>query len=78
MSQYKYITCRTLVNATGKEAGLIRAAVKNDSDLLEGEYACPECLHKGKVNQVFHRPLHIRCEKCSFVIRVSRLKGKVK
>jgi len=79
MGMFRYITNRTLPNKAGKEnAGRIRAFVKTGSNTLEGEYVCPECGNEGKINQVFRRPLSIRCEKCNLLMRMPKLKGKMK
>lgn len=79
MGMFKYITNRILPNKAGKEdAGRIKAFVRNGSDTLEGEYKCPECGNMGKVNQIFKKPINIRCEKCSFLMKMPKLKGKVK
>ena len=76
MSQFKYITNRTIPNKAGEERGKIKAVVKAGSDILEGEYICAECQFAGKVDQPFRRPLSVKCEKCGFLMRLPKLKGK--
>lgn len=78
MGMFKYVTNRTIANKAGEEKGKIKMMVKNESDTLEGEYLCAECGNKGKVNQFFKRPISVRCEKCNFLMRVPKLKGKKK
>lgn len=79
MGMFRYMTNRTLSNKAGKEdAGRMKAFVRNGSETLEGEYMCPECGNEGKISQVFKRPINIKCEKCGFLIRMSKLKGKRK
>ncbi len=76
MGNFRYITCRTVANRSGEEKGRVKAFVRNGSDNIEGEYKCPECENKGKINQIFKRPINIKCEKCGFLMRLPKLKGK--
>jgi ribosomal protein L37AE/L43A len=78
MGQFRYVTNRTIANKAGQESGRVRVMVKNGSDTAEGDYQCPECAYNGAVNQAFKRPLSVRCEKCGFLMRLPKLKGKVK
>ena len=79
MGMFRYVTNRALVNHAGREdAGRVKAFVRNGSEVLEGEYKCPECESEGKVSQVFRRPINIKCGKCGFLIRLPKLKGKIK
>ena len=78
MGNYRYVTCRTVANKAGELNGKIKAFVKTGSENLEGEYKCPECENEGKINQVFKRPISVRCEKCNFLMRMPKLKGKKK
>jgi ribosomal protein S27E len=79
MGIYKYVTNRTFTSKDGVEdAGKIKAFVKTDSDTLEGEYKCPECGNEGKINQIFKRPISVKCDKCGYTIKVPKLKGKKK
>lgn len=73
---YKYITNRTILNKAGEETGRIQAMVKEGSDNVEGKYICAECKHEGQINQPFKRPLSVKCEKCGFLMRLPKLKGK--
>ncbi len=75
---YRYITNRLLKNKNGQETDSIRARVKANSDRLEGFYKCPECGYQGKIDQIFKRPINIRCEKCGFLMRVPKLKDEIK
>lgn len=75
---YRYITNRPLNNKAGEPTGNIRARVKTDSDRLEGFYRCPECGFNGKIDQIFKRPINIKCESCSFLLRISKLKDQKK
>ena len=76
MGEFKYITNRTLENKSGQEAGRIKAAVRNNSNQVEGIYSCPECKADGKINQPFKRPLSVRCVKCNYLMKLPKLKGK--
>jgi hypothetical protein len=78
MGNYRYITNRVLKNNRGEEAGNIKARVRNDSDKVEGFYECPECMHKGTINQGFRRPLNVKCDKCGFLMRLPKLKDEMK
>jgi len=78
MGNYKYITNRTLRNKAGQENGRLKAFVKKESDNMEGEYECPECGHKGKINQVWKRPFSVKCEGCGFLIRIPKMKDEIK
>lgn len=75
---YKYITNRPVNNKAGESKGSIRARVKADSDTLEGFYTCPECGSNGKINQVFKRPVSVRCENCDFLMKIPKLKDQAK
>jgi transcription elongation factor Elf1 len=76
MGNFKYITNRTLLNKAGEEAGRVRVMVKSGSDKAEGDYTCPECDHKGKVDQIFKRPFTVKCDSCGVTMRLPKLKGK--
>jgi ribosomal protein L37AE/L43A len=79
MGQFKYITNRTVPNKAGKEdAGNVRIMVKADSDTAEGDYVCPECQYSGKINQPFRKPVIVKCTKCSYSMKLPKLKGKKK
>ena len=76
MSIYRYVTNRVLLSNAGEEKGRIRVMVKKESTTAEGDYACPECDSKGKINQVFKRPFSVRCENCTFLMKLPKLKNK--
>jgi transcription elongation factor Elf1 len=76
MGNYSYITCRTLQNKSGEEKGKLKVFVRTGSETAEGEYECPECGDRGKVDQVFKRPLNVKCSKCGFLMKAPKLKGK--
>ncbi len=78
MGNYRYITNRTLQDKSGNEKGRIQVLVRNGSDKAEGKYQCPECDHKGTVDQEFKRPLSVRCKDCGFLMKLPKLKGKAK
>ncbi|MBU0898481.1 MAG: hypothetical protein KKB03_03805 [Nanoarchaeota archaeon] len=78
MGNYKYITNRILKNKAEEEKGFLKTRVPNDSDIAEGMYKCPECENQGKINQEWKRPFSVRCEKCNFLMRISKLKDEIK
>lgn len=79
MGMFKYVTNRTIASKDGNDsAGRIKAFVKSDADVLEGEYRCPECGNEGKISQEFKRPLSVKCEKCGNMMKLPKLKGKKK
>ncbi len=65
-------------NRAGKENGRLRIRVPKDSDTAEGDYLCPECGSQGRVSQEWKRPFMVKCGKCGFLMRVSKLKDKIK
>jgi transcription elongation factor Elf1 len=74
MGQFRYVTNRILADREGNEKGRIRIMVRTGSDQCEGDYTCPECSSKGRVNQIFKRPLNVRCESCGFLMKLPKLK----
>lgn len=79
MGKFCYVTNRTLDSKAGvNEAGRAKIFVLTGTNTLEGDYRCPECGHEGKINQEFKRPISFRCEKCEFLIKLPKLKGKKK
>lgn len=74
MGLYKYVTNRTIPNKAGRETGRVRMMVKSGSDTAEVEYTCSECLHQGKISQYFQRPLAVKCQKCSFTMKLPKMK----
>ena len=78
MGQYKYMSNRTVANKNGEENGKLRVLVKNDSDMAEVDYVCPECSDSRHLEKPWKRPFNVKCEKCGFLMRLPKLKGKVK
>jgi len=76
MGMFKYVTNRTFTDSSGKDAGMVKVFVKNDSDVLEGKYICPACGNEGVVSQRFEKPLKVKCGKCGHVMNLPKLKGK--
>jgi DNA-directed RNA polymerase subunit RPC12/RpoP len=78
MAKFRYITNRTLTNKAGKESGKIRVVVPINCNTAYVEYVCPECGHCAKVTQTWQRPFAVKCEKCSFLMRVPSMKAEIK
>ena len=78
MGQFRYVTNRTLRNKNDEEKGRLRAFVRTGSDTAEGDYECPECGDKGKINQVWKRPFTVRCQKCNFLMKIPKMKDQMK
>jgi peptide subunit release factor 1 (eRF1) len=78
MGQYKYVTNRTLTDASGQPKGRIKVLVPADSDTAQVEYACPECGHSEKKSQPWARPFSIKCGKCGMIIKIPKLKDEIK
>jgi ribosomal protein L37AE/L43A len=78
MGQYRYVTNRTAVNGAGEAKGKIRVLVKENSDTAEVDYVCPECRMSEHIEQVWARPFSVKCSKCSFVIKLPKLKDEMK
>ncbi len=78
MSQFKFVSNRSVKNEKGEETGKIKIFVKADSNKAEGDYKCPECLNEGKINQEFSRPFSVICQKCNFKINLPKLKEEMK
>jgi RNase P subunit RPR2 len=76
MPKFKYITKRTLHNKNGEDRGKILVVVRINSEDAEVDYTCPECQHSSHVIQRWKRPFSVKCEKCGFLMRLPRLKGK--
>lgn len=69
-SDCNYHTLRTLENG-----GKVRVLVWNDN-VARAEYICPACGCYGYREQEWKKPFSVKCEKCGFVIKVPKLKGK--
>ena len=78
MGNYKYISNRVLKNKAEQERGWIKVRVPNGSNTAEGFYKCPECENQDKVKQEFKRPFNVKCGKCGFLMRMSKLKDEIK
>jgi peptide subunit release factor 1 (eRF1) len=78
MGNYKYITNRTLEDSSGKPAGNIAIRVPNGSDMADVRYRCPECQNAESKHQEWKRPFSIKCSKCGFLMRITRLKDEIK
>lgn len=78
MGNYRIVSNRVMKNKAGEEKGRLRIRVPNDSDTAEGDYLCPECGNQGQVNQEWKRPFNIKCGKCSFPMRMAKLKDEIK
>lgn len=65
-------------NKAGQGTGNMAVRVKHDSNLAEGFYRCPECQHKGTINQEWERPFAVVCENCSFKMKLPKLKDEMK
>ena len=78
MGNFRYITNRTLINKAGQKSGSIAVMVRNGSDDAEVKYRCPECGFSEQTKKPWKRPFSVKCEKCSIVMKVSKLKDEAK
>lgn len=78
MGNYRVISNRTMANRAGEQKGRLRIRVPNDSDTVEGDYLCPECGSQGQISQEWRRPFTVKCGKCGFPMRISKLKDDIK
>jgi uncharacterized protein (DUF983 family) len=79
MGMFSFVTNRTVANKAGKEdAGRVKAFVKTGGTTLEGDMTCPECGQSCKINQVFKRPLAVKCSSCGETVKLARLKDEIK
>ncbi len=76
MQKFRYITKRVLQNKKGEEKGKILVVVRVGSDDAEVDYTCPECQHSSHMVKPWKRPFSVKCEKCGFLMRLPKLKGK--
>ena len=74
----EYHTMRTVANKKGEYKGSVRVLVLKGSDTAMVEYRCPECGHEGYAEKPWKRPFAFKCERCSFLIRVPRLRSEIK
>lgn len=76
MGQYSYITKRVLKNKAEEDKGSIIVAVKTGTEEADVKYDCPECGHKATTIKPWKRPFSMKCDKCGFLMRLPKLKGK--
>lgn len=76
MSKYSYITNRTLEDAGGNEKGRLRVLVPTGSTEADVAYECPMCGESKELKMPWKRPFSVRCQKCSHLMKVPKLKGK--
>jgi len=74
----EYHTMRSVANKKGEYSGKVRVLVLKGSNTAMVEYRCPECGHEGYLEKPWKRPFAFACERCSFLIRVPRLRSEVK
>lgn len=72
-----YHTNRAVKGVTPESSGSIRVLATQDK-VAHVEYKCPECLHEDFVEQEWKRPFSVKCRKCSFLIRVPKMKQQFK
>ncbi len=78
MGDYSFISNRVLKNKDGQDSGNIAVRVKVGSTVAEGFYICPECKHKGQINQGWGRPFSVKCEACQVLMKLPKLKDEIK
>ncbi len=78
MSNFSYITNRVLQDKAGQVKGRIAIRVRTSSNTAEYNYTCPECGDQRQGQQEFQRPLSVRCYKCGFLMKLSKLKDELK
>jgi DNA-directed RNA polymerase subunit RPC12/RpoP len=76
--KYKFVSNRTLKNSKEEEKGRMRVLVRIDSDTAETDYECPECGFKERVGVEWKRPFSVKCSRCSFLMRLPKLKDEMK
>ncbi|MAH42212.1 hypothetical protein CL614_00605 [archaeon] len=77
-SDCAYHTWREPLNKEKKPAGSIRILVKKEETDAYCEYICPECEHYESIRQEWKRPFNVKCSKCGFLLRISKLKDQIK
>jgi ssDNA-binding Zn-finger/Zn-ribbon topoisomerase 1 len=78
MVNFRYVTNRTLLDRAGNEKGRIAVLVRNDSSEAEVRYTCPECRFSEQTRKPWKRPFSLKCGKCGFLIRISKLRDEIK
>ncbi|MFH0837355.1 MAG: hypothetical protein V1870_04455 [Candidatus Aenigmatarchaeota archaeon] len=77
-SQCAYHTWRDALNKESKKTGKMRIVVLKSDNLARVEYLCPECGHYGYQELPWERPFSFKCEKCSFNVKVPKMKEQFK
>lgn len=78
MGTYSFVTNRAIENRAGEETGKVVAFVLSGETTAKVKYTCAECRHTAEMTQLFKRPFAVRCQKCSFLMKLPKLKGKKK
>ena len=76
--KHRFVSNRIMKNSKGEETGRMRVLVKVNSDVAETDYQCPECGFEGHTEVEWKRPFAVKCSKCSFLMRLPRLKDEIK
>lgn len=76
--KYRYITNRELEDKNGNVRGNIRVIVPFNSNTAFVKYKCPQCLFEENKEKEWKRPFNIKCSKCGYLIRVTRLRDSIK
>ncbi|UCG95387.1 MAG: hypothetical protein JSV92_05130 [archaeon] len=77
VKSYVYHTWRDLEDEGGNKKGELRVLVLEDNT-ARVEYKCPECGHEAYEEKPWKRPFNVKCQKCSCLIRVPKLRDQVK
>ena len=78
MGQFRYVTNRSVKDKAGEDKGKIKVLVRQGSDTAEVDYVCPECGNSQHVEQEWKRPFVVKCSKCGFSIKLTKLKDEIK
>ena len=78
MGEYSVVSNRTLKNAGGEDAGVLRVRVKTGSTIAETSYKCPECANQDNLTLEWARPLVVPCSKCGNKMKMEKLKDEIK
>lgn len=78
MGNFSYVTNRVLQDKAGQKKGRIAIRVKTGTATAEYNYTCPECSDSRNGTQEFHRPIMVKCQKCGFLMKLSKLKDELK
>lgn len=77
-SDCAYHTWRDVLNKDKKPTGKVRILVKKGETTAHVEYICPECGHYEYTTVAWKKPFDFKCSKCSFVVKVPKLKEQIK